>query len=121
MNRNRIILACLAISMLTAIGAISFVISIDATDNVNIDCVISDPDKWMGRTVNVEGVVGLTTDDSFILWNTCLDSSLTVRCQDGPPTCESCRVTVTGEVTTVKDSGKERPVILLEEWNYLEY
>jgi hypothetical protein len=106
--------------MLIAIGAIGFVFSVDATD-VNLDCIISNPDKWMGKKVNVEGVVGSTADDTFTIWNTCLDSSLTVKYQGEPPAHESSRVMVTGEVTTIKDSGAEHPIILVEEWNYLEH
>ena len=118
MKRNKIILAFLSITVLLATGAIGFVLSVGSPNAVNLDCVISNVDEWMGKKANIEGVVGFTTGDMFILWNTCLDSSVTVKCQDEPPACKSCRVIVTGDVTIEENFDKERVYILAEEWNY---
>ena len=121
MKRNKIILAFLTITVLLAIGAIGFVMSVGGYDTVNLDCIIDEPDEWVGKKVKVEGVVGFTSDDMFILWNTCLESSVTVKFDSELPACESCRVMVTGEVTTVKYFGKERLFVLADEWNYIGY
>ena len=121
MKRNKIILALLAVCVLLAIGAIGFVISVGGYDTVNLDCIIDNPDEWVGKKVKVEGVVGFKSDDMFILWNACLESSVTVKCEDELPVCESCRVMVTGEVTNIKYFGKERLFVLADEWNYIGY
>jgi len=120
MKRHKIIQAFLVINVLLAIGAIGFVMSVGRPNTVNLDCVIGNPDEWMGKKANVEGVVGFVTDDMFILWNTCLDSSITVKCQDEPPACQSCRVVVTGDITTEENFDAERPLILAEDWDYVE-
>ena len=119
MKRETIMPVFLSLSVLLAIAAVGFGMAVSSASTVNIDCVVSNADEWSGKRAHVEGVVGSTAGDMFVLWNTCLDSSVTVKCLDEPPACEDCRVTVTGDIVIEESPDAERVVILAEEWSYL--
>jgi hypothetical protein len=121
MKRNEIIIALLFFSVLIAIAGLGIVVSSAGHDTVNVDCIVDNPDGWVGRQVTLEGVVGLTTDEMFILWNNCQDLSIEVKWAGEPAVSESSRVTVTGKVEVEKLSGEERLYVIAEDWKYVGY
>jgi len=121
MKRSEIIIALLFFSVVIAIAALGIVISSAGPGTVNVDCIIDNPGEWVGRQVTLEGVVGQTTDEMFMLWNNCRDLSIEVKWAGEPAVSESSKVTVTGKVEVEKLSGDDRLYVVAQDWKYTGY
>jgi hypothetical protein len=114
----RVIVALLAICMLSALITVGVVFSAGVTDVLSVDHITGNPDEYIGKQVKVEGIVGLNTDHTFVLWSNLFNSSIVVQCSGAPPEGDSKRVHVTGEVTPRTLFGEERLYIIAEDWEY---
>ena len=119
MGRNKLVLVILTIVVALIIATVGVVVSGGGTNSIDIAGVAGSPNEWAGKQITLEGVVSLTTDNMFVLWDESYESNIMVKWAGVPSVAGGARVAVTGEIVTEELFGKERLYLIASELRYL--
>ena len=120
MDLSKVTLVLFTVVVAAIIATVGVIVAGGGTHTIDVGSVAGSPEDWAGEQVTVDGVVGLTMDYMFVLWDESYESNIMVKWGRAAAAGEGSRVAVTGYIVTEELFGSERVYLIASELRYLD-